>query len=85
MVTCGFQAVLRRGEAGNYLSMEGGSGPGTYLTSTESIYSAVSQHSNYPGMLPHLSLSRPSRLNKNNSNVTLCSKCLVFVKPFSVK
>ena len=59
VVTCDFQAVQRRGEAGNYLSMEGGSGPGTYLTSTESIYSAVSQHSNYPGTLGCLTYHSP--------------------------
>nr|KAG5714574.1 hypothetical protein BaRGS_007020 [Batillaria attramentaria] len=41
------QVASRRVEA-NYHSMES-STPGTYLTSTESIYSAVSQHSNYPG------------------------------------
>ena len=33
---------------------------------------------------PHLPLSRPSGLNKNNSSITLCSKCSAFLKPFSV-
>ncbi|XP_076464270.1 signal-induced proliferation-associated 1-like protein 2 isoform X2 [Babylonia areolata] len=42
------QAALRRGEASNYLNMEA-SASNTYLPGTDSVYSSVSQHSNFPG------------------------------------
>ncbi|PVD26348.1 hypothetical protein C0Q70_14019 [Pomacea canaliculata] len=41
------QGGLRRGEASNYLSMEGSATSSTYLTSTEGIYNTLSQHPAY--------------------------------------